>query len=123
MELNERLKKARKQGVLSELMENRDKIETAEYLGKILTITDVDVVDYDSEEGHCHYGIILVAEYPNSFIMCGKALTEVAEFILNAFGESGMNDIKTFLAENVVQFTAELVKTKKKQNYVNITIL
>ena len=34
MELNERLKKARKQGALSELMENRDKIETAEYLGK-----------------------------------------------------------------------------------------
>lgn len=123
MELNERLKKARKQGALSELMENRDKIETAEYLGKILTITDVDVVDYDSEEDHCHYGIIVVAEYPNSFIMCGKSLTEVAEFILNAFGESGMNDIKTFLAENVVQFTAELVKTKKKQNFVNITIL
>lgn len=123
MELNERLKKARKQGALSELMENRDKIETAEYLGKILTITDVDVVDYDSEEGHCHYGIVVVAEYPNSFIMCGKSLTEVAEFILNAFGESGMNDIKTFLAENVVQFTAELVKTKKKQNFVNITIL
>lgn len=123
MELNERLKKERKQGALSELMENREKLETADYLGKTCTINDVDVVDYDSEDGHCHYAIINVTEYPDHFIMGGKALTEIAEYILNAFSESGAEDLKQFLAENVVQFTAELVKTKKKQNFVNITIL
>lgn len=123
MELSERLKKERKQGALSELMENRKKLETADYLGKTCTIVDVDVVDYDSDEEHCHYAIINVAEYPDHFIMCGKALTEIAEYILNAFSESGTEDLKQFLAENVVQFTAELVKTKKKQNFVNITIL
>lgn len=120
MELNERLKKARKQGALSELMEGREKIDTAEILGKVLTIADCDVVDYDGEDGHCHYAIINVAEYPNSFIMGGKALTEIAEMIIDA---SEGEDIKTFCANNVVQFKAELIKTKKKLNFVKVDII
>ena len=123
MELSERLKKELKQGALSELMENREKLETDDYLGKTCTIADIDVVDYDMEEKHYHYAIIRVLEYPKHFIMCGKALTDISEYILNAFKESGEEDLKQFLAENVVQFTAELVKTKKKQDFVKITIL
>lgn len=125
MELNEKLKKARKQGALSELMEKREKMETADYLGKILTVCDVDVVDYDTDDTHCHYGILVVSEFPDNFIMCGKALTEVCEYLISAYEEEKTPDytIQNFLADNVIQFKAELVKTKKKQNFVNIEII
>ncbi len=69
----------------SELMENREKVDTPDVVGKNLTIEDFDLVDYDGDGKHVHYAVVVFAEMPDKYYQGGYVLTRMIDDIVEDF--------------------------------------
>lgn len=66
--------RARKMREISYLMEGKEKLETKDVIGEVLTIDDYDIIGRSSEQP---YAIIVFREYPDSFLFAGMVLTSL----------------------------------------------
>lgn len=125
-ELLNNLKKKAKLSGLSPLMEGRKKMSMDDFNGTSVTITDVDIVEYDEADKHVRYGVIVTEEYPEYFINGGKATTELVDGIISLCSETkGKNDFDTvneFVKELKLKLKAEKVTTKGKRPFTRIEI-
>lgn len=72
----------------SELMNDREKLETADVVGKKLTIEDFDTVDYTDTEGKAtHYAVLTFVEAPKKFYCGGLILTKMLDRVIAEFGD------------------------------------
>lgn len=125
MERNELLNKVKnKAGMngLSELMNNRTLLQTAEIYNKELTIESADIVNYDGKQ----YAVIVPVEYPDKFINGGKALTELVNAIYETaeeeLSDANAEHIAEFIKAMAIKFTATPARTKSGKNFTKIDI-
>ena len=79
---------------ISELMDGRKKMSMDDFNGQTVTITAVDLADYEDGDKHVHYGVIVTEEYPEYYINGGKATTELVESIFKLAKETtGKDDL------------------------------
>ena len=70
----------------SVLMENREKVDTSDVVGKNLTIEDFDIVEYvDGEGKNVHYAVVIFAEMPDKYYQGGYVLTRMIDDIVEDF--------------------------------------
>lgn len=110
---------AKKEVSLSELMANREKLETEDVIGKEVTIREFDIVVLDAKP----FAVVLLDEFPDRFYNGGFVLTKLCQNWAEAFD----GDIRAASEELkdsggvVVRFTA--TKTKKGNNLTSIEVL
>ena len=85
-------------------MENRDKGDMHDILGKKVHITDFGFIKNDEGD----YGVIIIAEDENNFYFCNQVITDM----LHQIDSDGMRD--ELCAQNIVFSLAE---SKKGREY------
>ena len=126
---NELLKALRKSaglGGISELMDGRKKMSMDDFNGQTVTISAVDLADYEDGDKHVHYGVIVTEEYPEYYINGGKATTELVESIFKlakeTTGKDDLTSINEFVKELGLKLKAEKISTKGKRTFTRIEI-
>lgn len=97
----------RKHAILSQLMENREKLETDDVIDKELTVTDFDFAE--SNKGA--FVVLIFKEFPNSFYFGGSVLTE----FFSDFTEEDRNELYES-GGLVVKLKRVKSKTKNPEN-------
>lgn len=117
MTLAERIKE-QTQAQFSELVNNREKIETPALLPyRELTLDAVDLVTKDDGSMYC---VVVFKEFPDNFYFGGKVLTDIAIAIYNALeAETG---IPIYLTEDV-KVNANTQRSKNGRNYIKWEII
>lgn len=125
-ELLKALKKSAGLVGISELMDGRKKMSMDDFNGQTVTITAVDLADYEDEGKHVHYGVIVTEEYPEYYINGGKAITELVESIFKlakeTIGKDDLTSINEFVKELELKLKAEKISTKGKRTFTRIEI-
>lgn len=125
-ELLKALKKSAGLGGISELMEGRKKMSMEDFKGQSVTISAVDIAEYDDGDKHTRYGVIVVEEYPDYYINGGKATTELVDgFIALCEETTGAKDFESvnkFVKELNIKLKAEKITTKGKRTFTRIEI-
>lgn len=113
-------------GGISELMDGRKKMSMDDFNGQTVTISAVDLADYEDGDKHVHYGVIVTEEYPEYYINGGKATTELVESIFKlakkTTGKDDLTSINEFVKELELKLKAEKISTKGKRTFTRIEI-
>ena len=92
----------------SDLMSNRQKIDTAELVGKELTIRDFDMVNDNKGKPFIIY---IMDEYENSFAFGGQVLTNMFAELIQQYG---LEDVRKEVQENGLKVKLSTVQSKSK---------
>lgn len=92
----------------SELMANRQKIDTADLVGKELTIRDFDMVNDNKGKPFIIY---IMDEYENSFAFGGQVLTNMFAELIQQYG---LEDVRKEVQENGLKVKLSTVQSKSK---------
>lgn len=85
--VNEVLRETAKEivnGSLSPIMENREKLDTADIVGEELHVIDYDFADMADGS---HFVIVVFAEYPDNYYSAGHIMTKLFNKMEESFGE------------------------------------
>lgn len=125
-ELLKALKKSAGLGGISELMDGRKKMNMDDFNGQSVTISAVDIAEYDEGDKHNRYGVIVVEEYPDYYINGGKATTELVDGICKlceeTTGAKDFDSVNKFVKELNIKLKAEKITTKGKRTFTRIEI-
>ena len=92
----------------SDLMSNRQKIDTADLVGKELTIRDFDMVKDNKGKPFIIY---IMDEYENSFAFGGQVLTNMFAELIQQYG---LEDVRKEVQENGLKVKLSTVQSKSK---------
>lgn len=92
----------------SDLMSNRQKIDTADLVGKELTIRDFDMVNDNKGKPFIIY---IMDEYENSFAFGGQVLTNMFAELIQQYG---LEDVRREIQENGLKVKLSTVQSKSK---------
>lgn len=92
----------------SDLMANRQKIDTADLVGKELTIRDFDMVNDNKGKPFIIY---IMDEYENSFAFGGQVLTNMFAELIQQYG---LEDVRKEVQENGLKVKLSTVQSKSK---------
>lgn len=92
----------------SELMANRQKIDTADLVGKELTIRDFDMVNDNKGKPFIIY---IMDEYENSFAFGGQVITNMFAELIQQYG---LEDVRKEVQENGLKVRLSTVQSKSK---------
>ena len=92
----------------SELMSNRQKIDTADIVGKELTIRDFDMVNDNRGKPFIIY---IMDEYENYFAFGGQVLTNMFAELIQQYG---LEDVRKEVQENGLKVKLSTVQSKSK---------
>ena len=92
----------------SDLMNNRQKIDTADLVGKELTIRDFDMVNDNKGKPFIIY---IMDEYENSFAFGGQVLTNMFAELIQQYG---LEDVRKEVQENGLRVKLSTVQSKSK---------
>lgn len=92
----------------SDLMANRQKIDTANLVGKELTIRDFDMVNDNKGKPFIIY---IMDEYANSFAFGGQVLTNMFAELIQQYG---LEDVRKEVQENGLKVKLSTVQSKSK---------
>lgn len=92
----------------SDLMSNRQKIDTADLVGKELTIRDFDMVNDNKGKPFIIY---IMDEYANSFAFGGQVLTNMFAELIQQYG---LEDVRKEVQENGLKVRLSTVQSKSK---------
>lgn len=119
---NSRLQKVAKEAVqMSELMEGREKIETADiikYHEDGITINAIDKVISDDGD----FYVYTFAEDDKKFAFSGYVLNKVFEALLADY-EGDFDELSRDLARDGLRVQLSLGKTKNKRDITNVKVL
>lgn len=125
-ELLKALKKSVGLGGISELMDGRKKMNMDDFNGQSVTISAVDIAEYEDGDKHTRYGVIVVEEYPDYYINGGKATTELVDGIYKlceeTTGSKDFDSVNKFVKELNIRLKAEKITTKGKRTFTRIEI-
>lgn len=99
---------AKKVTTFSDLMANRQKIDTADLVGKELTIRDFDMVNDNKGKPFIIY---IMDEYENSFAFGGQVLTNMFAELIQQYG---LEDVRKEVQENGLKVRLSTVQSKSK---------
>lgn len=114
---------------MSELMNERDKMDTEELIKKYpngVTIDFIDNVNMQQEDGEENVWIFVTEEQPNKFTFAGFVLAKIFNNILNEFEGDYAEMIETYnsaLKEDKLRVKLERAKTKSKREITKVTVL
>lgn len=104
---------------LSRLCVGREKMETDDIIGELLTIEDCDLAQDVTIGGELKtFSVYTFKEYPDKFIYGGLKLTQIAPDVL----EIAANENKT-VAELNVQIMLKAVRTKSGNDFVDVEFI
>ena len=92
----------------SDLMSNRQKIDTVDLVGKELTIRDFDMVNDNKGKPFIIY---IMDEYENSFAFGGQVLTNMFAELIQQYG---LEDVRKEVQENGLKVKLSTVQSKSK---------
>ena len=92
----------------SDLMANRQKIDTADLVGKELTIRDFDMVNDNKGKPFIIY---IMDEYENSFAFGGQVLTNMFAELIQQYG---LEDVRKEVQENGLKVKLSTVQSRTK---------
>ena len=92
----------------SNLMSNRQKINTVDLVGKELTIRDFDMVNDNKGKPFIIY---IMDEYENSFAFGGQVLTNMFAELIQQYG---LEDVRKEVQENGLKVKLSTVQSKSK---------
>lgn len=75
---------------ISELMNGRDKLSTADVENRELTIAMIDFASYEKKGKQIEYPVIVFAEAPNAFYCGGLVLYKMCKAVITAATKSGL---------------------------------
>ena len=99
--------------MMSPLMEDKIRVETAEVADKPVTIVGVDFVDGNNGE----FSIILLKEYPDNFLFGGSVVTDRLKKLSNSLG--GVDELNMAIDKEggiPVVFVSVKAKVKSSKN-------
>lgn len=99
--------------IMSPLMEDKIRVETAEVADKPVTIVGVDFVDGNNGE----FSIILLKEYPDNFLFGGSVVTDRLKRLSNSLG--GVDELNMVIDKEggiPVVFVSVKAKVKSSKN-------
>lgn len=99
--------------IMSPLMEDKIRVETAEVADKPVTIVGVDFVDGNNGE----FSIILLKEYPDNFLFGGSVVTDRLKKLSNSLG--GVDELNMAIDKEggiPVVFVSVKAKVKSSKN-------
>lgn len=107
---------------LSDLFEGREQLKKKDrkkFLGRNLTVSDFDVLDYNNS----HYAVVVFEEEPAIAYSAGKALTEIIDAYVEACG--GVADARAaYRDEDALIVYLEETETKESGNtFVKVTVI
>lgn len=114
---------------MSELMNERDKMDTEELIKKYpngVTIDFIDNVNMQQEDGEENVWIFVTEEQPDKFTFAGFVLTKIFNNILDEFEGDYAEMIGTYnsaLKEDKLRVKLERAKTKSKREITKVTVL
>lgn len=114
---------------MSELMNERDKMDTEELIKKYpngVTIDFIDNVNMSQEDGEENVWIFVTEEQPNKFTFAGFVLAKIFNNILAEFEGDYAEMIETYnsaLKEDKLRVKLERAKTKTKREITKVTVL
>ena len=114
---------------MSELMNDRDKMDTEELIKKYpngVTIDFIDNVNMQQEDGEENVWIFVTEEQPNKFTFAGFVLAKIFNNILAEFEGDYAEMIETYnsaLKEDKLRVKLERAKTKSKREITKVTVL
>lgn len=114
---------------MSELMNERDKMDTEELIKKYpngVTIDFIDSVNMPREDGEENIWIFVTEEQPNKFTFAGFVLAKMFNNILAEFEGDYAEMIETYnsaLKEDKLRVKLERAKTKSKREITKVTVL
>ena len=114
---------------MSELMNERDKMDTEELIKKYpegVTIDFIDNVNMQQEDGEENVWIFVTEEQPNKFTFAGFVLAKIFNNILAEFEGDYAEMIETYnsaLKEDKLRVKLERAKTKSKREITKVTVL
>lgn len=114
---------------MSELMNERDKMDTEELIKKYpngVTIDFIDNVNMQQEDGDENVWIFVTEEQPNKFTFAGFVLAKIFNNILDEFEGDYAEMIETYnsaLKEDKLRVKLERAKTKSKREITKVTVL
>lgn len=114
---------------MSELMSERDKMDTEELIKKYpngVTIDFIDNVNMQQEDGEENVWIFVTEEQPNKFTFAGFVLAKIFNNILAEFEGDYAEMIETYnsaLKEDKLRVKLERAKTKSKREITKVTVL
>lgn len=114
---------------MSELMNERDKMDTEELIKKYpngVTIDFIDNVNMQQEDGEENVWIFVTEEQPNKFTFAGFVLAKIFNNILDEFEGDYAEMIETYnsaLKEDKLRVKLERAKTKSKREITKVTVL
>lgn len=104
---------------LSRLCVDREKLETDDVIGQVLTIEDADVAQDVAIGGELKtFSIYTFKEYPGSFMYGGLKLTQIAPDLL----EIADNENKS-IADLDIQIMLKAVRTKSNNDFIDVMFL
>lgn len=118
--MNERMKKIVKAlNNTSDVIGDNKKISTDEIIenGGNITITAVDIIN--GEEGD--YAVMNLKEYPEHYYNGGKQLTDLVKMLVEEFGT--VEEVNVELEKTPLALHIEVVKTKKKNDFVVVSLV
>lgn len=114
---------------MSELMNERDKMDTEELIKKYpngVTIDFIDNVNMQQEDGEENVWIFVTEEQPNKFTFAGFVLAKIFNNILAEFEGDYAEMIETYnsaLKKDKLRVKLERAKTKSKREITKVTVL
>lgn len=114
---------------MSELMNERDKMDTEELIKKYpngVTIDFIDNVNMQQEDGEENVWIFVTEEQPDKFTFAGFVLAKIFNNILSEFEGDYAEMIETYnsaLKEDKLRVKLERAKTKSKREITKVTVL
>lgn len=114
---------------MSELMNERDKMDTEELIKKYpngVTIDFIDNVNMQQEDGEENVWIFVTEEQPNKFTFAGFVLAKIFNNILDEFEGDYAEMIEMYnsaLKEDKLRVKLERAKTKSKREITKVTVL
>lgn len=104
---------------LSRLCVNREKLETADLIGEVLTIEDCDIASDVLIDGELTtFSIYTFKEYPGKFLYGGTKLTAIAPDII----EISKNEKKA-IADLGIQIMLKGIRVKSGNNFTDVIFI
>lgn len=99
--------KAQKQ--VSPLIEGKDKLETSDVAGQVITLRDFDLV---AQSDGTYYSVVLLEEYPDNFLFGGSVLTQLLVKALEEY-DGNMDAVREEVGKEPIKFRIVSKKAKK----------
>ena len=104
---------------LSRLCVNREKLETSDLIGEVLTIEDCDIAKDVMIDGEITtFSIYTFKEYPGKFLYGGTKLTAIAPDLMQIASDVGKR-----IDQLEVQIVLKSVKTKGNNSFTDVQFI